>query len=117
QSMIHDHTAVNEQALALLAKLKAMPQGNFLSRLLDGQADELVAEMSQLSGAAFDRRYAENELAYHRAVNALVERTFIPNIENSDVKALFGDALGIFKAHEELARRMVASLEQHASRK
>ena len=66
---------------------------------------------------AFDRRYAKNELSYHRAVNALVENTFIPNIENVEVKALFGDALGIFKAHEELARRMVASLEQHASRK
>lgn len=115
--MIRDHTAVNDQALALLAKLKSMPQGNFLSRQLDGQADKVVAEMSQLSGNAFDRRYAENELAYHRAVNALFERTFIPNIENAEVKALFRDALGIFKAHEELAEGMVASLEQHASNK
>ena len=115
--MIRDHTAVNDQALALLAKLKAMPEDNFLSRQLDVQADELVAEMSQLGGNAFDRRYADNELAYHRAVNALIESTFIPNIENAEVKALFGDALGIFKAHEELAERMVASLEQHASKK
>lgn len=34
ENMINDHTAVNEQALALLKKLNAQPQDNFLSKSL-----------------------------------------------------------------------------------
>ena len=44
--------------------------------------------MSKLSGAEFDRRYASNELAYHKAVNDLVGGTFIPNVETPELKAL-----------------------------
>ena len=110
KTMIRDHSAVNERALALVAKLKASPKDNFLSRALHKQSDGLVMEMSQLSGRAFDIRYAENELRYHMAVNVLVGKTFIPNIEHPEVKALFQDALVIFKAHEKHAERMVAEL-------
>ena len=111
RTMIRDHTAVNDQALALLEKLKASPQDNFLSRQLDKNADALVDEMSRLRGAEFDRRYAGNELAYHKAVNDLVENTFIPNIDNAEVKALFKAGLEIFKAHEGHAEMMVKALK------
>lgn len=111
QTMIRDHNAVNAQALALLAKLGAQPQDNFLSKSLLEGADKLVNEMSALRGAEFDRRYAENELAYHKAVNDLVENAFIPNIENAEVKALFEAGLKIFKAHEVHAEMMVKSLK------
>lgn len=110
QTMIRDHSAVNDRALALVTKLNVAPQDNYLSRQLNKQADELVAQMSQLSGDAFDRFYAQNELGYHRTVNGLVEHTFIPNIENAEVKALFEEALIIFKAHEKHAEMMVSSL-------
>jgi len=112
ETMIRDHTAVNEQALALLEKLNAQPQDNFLSQQLNAQADKLVDEMSALSGEAFDKRYAENELAYHQSVNALVGGTFIPNIENPEVKALFEQALKIFQTHEQHAEKMVASVNK-----
>ncbi len=98
--MIRDHNAVNEQALALLNKLGAQPQDNFLSQSLLEGADKLIDEMSALRGGEFDKRYAQNELAYHQAVNDLVENAFIPNIENAEVKALFETGLQIFKAHE-----------------
>lgn len=107
KTMIRDHTAVNEQALALLAELGADPQDNFLSRNLQENAEQLIDEMSKLRGSEFDKRYAENELAYHKAVNELVENAFIPNIENDQVKALFEAGLAIFKAHESHAAMMV----------
>ena len=115
RTMIRDHTAVNGQALALLGKLKAQPQDNFLSRQLNENADKLVAEMSQLSGKAFDQRYAENELGYHQAVNKLVGKTFIPNIDNAEVKDLFKQALVIFEAHEINAETMVSAVMQRQS--
>ena len=111
KTMIRDHEAVNTQALALLEKLGAQAQDNFLSKQLNTQADQLVEEMSGLSGKEFDKRYAENELAYHQAVNGLVGGTFIPNIENPEVKELFQQALKIFKVHEKHAEKMVASLK------
>ena len=107
QTMIRDHSAVNDKALALLKKLNVEAKDNFLSKQLNDQANQLVKEMSQLSGAEFDRRYAENELGYHKTVNDLVGNTFIPNIENPDVKALFEEALVIFTAHEKHADKMV----------
>ena len=107
ENMINDHTAVNEQALELLEKLNAQPQDNFLSKQLIENSEKLIDEMSKLRGSEFDRRYAENELAYHKAVNDLVENAFIPNIENAEVKALFETGLGIFKAHEVHAEMMV----------
>ena len=75
-TMIRDHSAVNEQALALLKKLKADPQDNFLSQSLQDGAEDIINELSQLRGAAFDRRYAENELEYHQAVNNLMSTAF-----------------------------------------
>lgn len=110
-TMIRDHTAVNAQALALLAKLKARPQDNFLSKDLTANSHKIVDTMSKLRGAAFDRHYAKNELAYHKAVNNLVENAFIPNIENAEVKALFKAGLRIFKAHEKHAEMMVEGLK------
>lgn len=111
KTMVRDHTAVNEQALALLGKLKAQPQDNFLSKSLNVNAEKIIDELSQLRGKNFDRRYAENELAYHKAVNNLVENAFIPNIEHADVKALFEAGLKIFKAHEGHAEMMVKTLK------
>ncbi len=111
QTMIRDHEAVNGQALALLAKLKAQPQNNFLSKTLEKNSEKLINEMSKLRGAKFDKRYAENELAYHKAVNDLVGNAFIPNIENAEVKTLFKAGFEIFKAHEAQAVKMVGKVK------
>ena len=110
QTMIRDHTAVNEQALALLKKLGADPQDNYLSQSLQKDANTFVNEISRLRGLAFDKRYTQNELAYHQAVNKLVEYSFIPNIENAEVKELFQSALKIFKAHEKHAEMIVKKI-------
>jgi len=110
-TMIRDHTAVNVAALGLLEKLGATAQDNGFSQTLNANAQEIIDKLSQLRGAEFDRAYAENELAYHQAVNELVEKTMIPNIENAEVKALFEQGLEIFKAHEGHAEMMVDSLK------
>ena len=111
KTMIRDHEAVNEQALALLAKLGASAKDNFLSQKLNQDGEAIIAKFSALSGSEFDIAYAENELAYHKAVNDLVGNVFIPNIENAEVKALFEEGLKIFKAHEVHAEMMVKALK------
>lgn len=108
--MIRDHEAVNQQALALLDKLKAQPQDNAFSQALLKGAHETWARMAKLSGHDFDKSYAANELSYHQTVNHVVGDAFIPNVENAELKTLLGSALDVFKAHEKHAAEMVAEV-------
>ncbi|MGB0506044.1 MAG: DUF4142 domain-containing protein [Pikeienuella sp.] len=110
QTMIRDHEAVNAAALELLAKLGAQAQDNFLSKQLNANAETIIDDLAARRGEDFDKAYAANELAYHKAVNNLVEHTFIPNIDHPEVKALFETGLEIFKAHEGHAEMMVKAL-------
>jgi putative membrane protein len=109
--MIRDHTAVNEGAAALLAKLKVKAQDNAFSQTLIEGATAEKTKLSALDGAAFDRAYAANELAYHQVVNKTVGDIWIPNIQNAEVKAFFVKALATFKIHEAHASHMVETLK------
>ena len=111
ETMIRDHEAVNQAALDLLAKLGASPEDNFLSQSLNEGAEVIIDKLSALRGSEFDLVYAENELAYHKAVNGLIGDAFIPNIENAEVKALFEQGHKIFLRHEQHAVDMVKALK------
>lgn len=110
--MIRDHSAVNDKALALLKKLNVAPNDNATSRELSKQAAVRRDELRALSGAAFDKRYAENELSYHQFVNKTVETQFIPSAKNDEFKGLLRQALGVFKVHEMHAADMVRGLSK-----
>ena len=110
QTMIRDHTAVNEAAGALISELNVTPQDNALSQaLVEGTAAKR-AELKALSGNAFYCAYAANELGYHQIVNKTVAESFIPAVTVEPLKALLEDALVTFKAHEKHAEQMVAGL-------
>lgn len=107
ETMIRDHTAVNEKALALLQQLQATPQDNPTSQKMIKDAAKIRKELMALEGPAFDRRYAANELAYHQFVNEAVETQFIPAVQNAQFKDLLKSALRTFKVHEQHAEQMV----------
>lgn len=111
ETMIRDHSAFNEQALALAKKLNISPKENAVSNDLMQKSEALVEEMRKLDGAAFDKRYADNELSYHQFVNGAVEKIFIPNTKNDELKALLTSAFDVFKGHEKHAEQMVKSLQ------
>lgn len=108
--MLRDHKAVNDKALALVKKLNVTPEDNATSQSLVKQANEKQAELAKLSGAAFDKAYADNELAYHKTVNGALETTLIPSATNGELKALLETGLKIFRGHEQHASQMVQSL-------
>lgn len=112
QTMIRDHSAVNEQVVALAERLGVEAQDNALSRQLLDEAARIKNELSQLRGEAFDRRYIENEVRYHRTVNNVVEDAFIPNIENAQVKRAFQQALALFKNHQRHAESLAENLSE-----
>src|SRR5215475_6312984 len=85
ENMVKDHTAVNNEALALVKKLKVTPQDNDTSKGLQKAADEKQAELKKLSGAAFDKAYADNEVAYHKTVDNALETVLIPDATNAEL--------------------------------
>lgn len=111
RTMIRDHSAVNEAAGALIVELDVTPQDNALSQALVEGAAARRAELAGLSGAAFDCAYATNELGYHQVVNQTVAEDFIPAVTVEPLKALLGDALVTFRAHEAHAENMVSGLQ------
>src|SRR5215510_4809035 len=64
QTMITDHTAVNEQAAALAKKLGVTPADNAVSQSLQSGAQQAHAALEPLHGRAFDRAYMDREVAY-----------------------------------------------------
>ena len=111
EEMVRDHEAVNKQALALLDKLKVKPEDNATSKSLADAAAKKREELSKLSGPAFDKAYAENEVAYHQTVNGALEKTLIPDAQNPELKSLLETGLKLFKQHEQHAETLVSELK------
>ena len=109
--MEKDHKAVNDKALALVKKLNVTPQDNDTSKALSKQAAEKRAELAKLNGAAFDKAYIDNEVAYHKTVNNALQNTLIPSASNPELKDLLGTGLKIFQGHEQHAEHVAASLK------
>ena len=109
--MDRDHKAVNEQALALVKKLKVTPEDNDTSKALTKQAAEKRAELAKLSGAAFDKAYIDNEVAYHTTVNGALQSTLIPSATNPEFKDLLTTGLKIFQGHEQHAEHVAAEFK------
>ena len=109
--MVKDHSAVNKQALALVKKLKVTPQDNPTSQALTKAAAAKRAELAKLSGAAFDKAYVDNEVAYHKTVNGALETQLIPSASNPELKSLLQTGLKIFQGHEQHAEHVDAALK------
>jgi putative membrane protein len=109
--MERDHKAVNDKALALVKKLNVTPEDNDTSKALTKQAADKRAELAKLSGAAFDRAYIDNEVAYHKVVNGALEKTLIPSASNPELKDLLTTGLKIFQGHEQHAEHVAAEFK------
>jgi putative membrane protein len=108
---VRDHTAVHQKALALLDKLKVKPEDNDFSESLAGAAAEQRKELSKLGGAAFDKAYAENEVAYDLTVIGAFETTLMPSMKNGALKSLLETRLTLFKEHHKLAEQLLSQLK------
>jgi putative membrane protein len=111
QDMVRDHTEVNKQALELVKKLKVTPEDNDTSRALTKQATAKREELAKLNGAAFDKAYVANEVAYHKTVNGALENTLIPSASNGELKSLLQTGLKIFQGHEQHAEHVAADIK------
>ena len=111
EEMVRDHTAVNDKALALVKKLHVTPEANPTSTALTTQADNERSTLAKLDGAAFDKAYVANEVAYHKTVNGALRDTLIPDAQNAELKALLQTGLKLFEQHRAHAEMLAAKLK------
>jgi len=110
QEMVRDHTSVNQQASTLVKKLGVTPQDNPTSQSLSKDAAAKRQAYVRLSGPAFDRAYLQNEVAYHKTVNAALDSTLIPNARNGELKSLLQTGLKLFTEHQHHAEQLAGQL-------
>jgi putative membrane protein len=111
EEMVRDHTAVNDKALALVKKLKVTPEDNATSQALNKGAKAESDKLAKLNGAAFDRAYIANEIAYHKTVNGALEKTLIPSAHNAELKSLLQTGLTLFKEHQAHAEQLAKQVK------
>ena len=102
--MITDHTAVNQQAVALANKLKVKPEDSDTSKSLKEGASKNTANLQKLSGAAFDKAYIDHEVAYHQAVLDAIDKVLIPGAKNDELKALIVKVRPAIASHLDHAK-------------
>lgn len=111
REMVRDHAAVNDKALALVKKLHVKPEDNATSHDLSKGAAAERAKLAKLHGRTFDREYINNEVAYHKAVNAALESTLIPNAKNAELKSLLQTGLSLFREHQAHAEHIAKAVK------
>ena len=112
KQMVTDHSGVNQQAVALVTKLKVTPEDNPTSQSLKAGGAENVNKLQGLQGAAFDKAYVDHEVAYHEQVLDAIDKTLVPNAKNAELKALIVKVRPAFVAHLEHAKTIQASLKK-----
>jgi putative membrane protein len=109
--MVVDHTGVNKSASDLVKKLGVKPESNDTSASLKKDGDANLAKLRGLKGAAFDKAYVDNEVAYHQAVIDAVDKTLLPSAKNEELKALITKVRPALVAHLDHAKHLQATLE------
>lgn len=108
--MVRDHAAVNDQALALVKKLGVAPEANETSASLTAAAERQMRTLGALDGAAFDKAYVANEIAFHNTVNGTLGTALIPSAHNAELKALLETGLSLFQEHQKHAEHLAQSI-------
>lgn len=112
RQMVTDHSGVNQQAVALVTKLKVTPEDNPTSQSLKAGGEANVKTLQGLHGAAFDKAHVDHEVAYHEQVLDAIDKTLVPNARNPELKALMVKVRPAFVAHLEHARMIQATLKK-----
>lgn len=110
QTMVTDHTAVNQSAVDLATKLNVTPAENDTSRALKAGGDENLSHLRTLSGPALDKAYVDHEVAYHEQVIAALDSVLIPNAQNAELKALLVKVRPAFVEHLNHAKHLQSHL-------
>lgn len=104
--LARDHKTVRQQGRDLAKKLGVTP-----TPPKDDDSGKqhamIMKKLRGLSGAEFDKAFLENEVGYHDAVIAAVQKTLLPAIQNAELKDLVTKVAPAFVAHRDAAKNLL----------
>jgi putative membrane protein len=100
QRMVGDHSRANGELMQLVSG-----KGITLPTALDAKHQAMVAKMSRLSGAAFDRAYAKEMVKDHNKTVALFQREATGGAD-ADLNAFAQKTLPTLQEHLSMARAL-----------
>ena len=106
--MIQDHGQMNRELLKLAERFH--DSGGPPYKRQEPSVKKAVAELAELQGAEFDRRYMQAMLKDHQESVRLFERE-AANGKDPELKALAAKTLPHLKAHLEKAQQIAAALK------
>jgi putative membrane protein len=102
-TLVNDHTASHQKATALAAKLE-----QYAPTVLPGDQARVVATLSSLSGADFDRRFVDEVINAHNAAIQLYSPSTTSG--NAEVKAFATESMRMFQTHLAAAQALKGQL-------
>ena len=115
ETMASDHAGVIKKATDLAKKLGVTPEDNATSKSLKEQEAKTSKYLRSLSGAAFDKAYIDNEVAYHKAVIGTVKNTLVPATKNAELKDLLVSIEPVLASHLEHAEMVSKEFNKTAA--
>ena len=109
--MVHDHRAVRQMGRDLAKKLNVTPTppGKDFA-LYQAHVAAMKTLKATKPGAAFDKAYIDNEVAFHQAVIDAVTTTLLPATQNAELKNLETTVAPNFQAHLMAAKKLQGDL-------
>ena len=108
--MVNDHRAVRQMGRDLAHKLHVTPTPPGKDFALAKDHVAIMKTLRGAKGAAFDRAYIDNEVAFHQAVIDAVTTTLLPATQNAELKNLETTVAPNFQAHLMAAKKLQSEL-------
>jgi len=86
QRMITEHGTLNQQAAALLMQLGITPQANAVSQALDANAQQVISQLSGMSGAALDLAYMNSQVQMHEQALGMLDCVVLNSVQNGTLR-------------------------------
>ena len=106
KQLVRDHRAVRQQGRDLAKKLGVTPTPPADFALAKDHA-AAMRRLEAAHGAAFDRAFLENEVAFHKAVIDAMTQTLLPATKNAELKELETKVAPAFQAHMQMAQHLL----------
>jgi putative membrane protein len=110
QQMLTDHGSVIQQVNDLAKQLSLDPESGDTSRKLEADADATRKTIDEATGAAFDKAYIDNEVAFHESMIDLLDKTLVPGVTHPELKTFLTGLRPAFEAHLDHAKHVQATL-------
>jgi putative membrane protein len=105
--LARDHKSVQQQGRDLAKKLGVTPTPVAKDFALLKDYNDTMKKLAGLKGAEFDKAFLEHEVAYHKAVIDAVTNSFIPAIQNAELKTFVQKVAPAFVAHMKMAENLL----------